>query len=269
MKKIKFAALLALVGAGVAAQSAHADLSYTPGDLFIGFRNTGAGITQDYLVNIGQSSLYTKNDGSSFVLSIGGTAADLSTAFGSTWLTGGKTNWGVIGAEAPSDPFATLYVGKKEATFGTFPTATGSSYLRDSTGNQTGYLTLEQTMRGDYQSGTATANSAVGTFQSLTDSNAWASFSASPSFGNFLVFESAINGSTTAGHALDLFMLKPDDSTPGTLAPTYEGRFVIDNSGTITYFSAGSAVPEPSTLAALAGGAGLLGLIRRRRAVVA
>lgn len=268
MKKINLAALLAIVGAGVAAQSAHADLSYTPGDLFIGFRNTGSGITQDYLVDIGQASLYTQNNGSTFTLSIGSTAADLSSIFGSTWQTGGKTNWGVIGAEESGDPLATLYVGKKEATFGVFPTATGTTYLRDTTGNQTGYLSNEQSMRIDYTGGTATGNSAVGTFQQTSDTASWAAFSPSPSFGNYSAFESTINGTTTAGHALDLFKIAPDDATPGTQAPVYEGRFVISNDGTITYTSAG-AVPEPSTLVALAGGAGLLGLVRRRRTAVA
>jgi len=268
MKKINLAALLAIVGAGVAAQSAHADLSYTPGDLFIGFRNTAAGITQDYLVDIGQASLYTKNDGSSFTLSIGDTNSDLSAIFGSTWQTGGKTNWGVIGAEESGDPLATLYVGKKEAVFGTFPTATGNTYLRDSTGNQSSYLGNEQSMRIDYTSGTATGNSAVGTFQQTSDTASWAAFSQSPSFGEYAAFESAINGSTTAGHALDLFTIAPDDATPGTQNPVYQGRFVISNTGTITYTSAG-AVPEPSTLVALAGGAALMGLIRRRRVAVA
>ena len=266
MKKNKLAALLALAGVGIAAQSAQAQLSYTAGDLFIGFRNTGVGITQDYLIDIGQASLYTQQNGATFTLSIGSTAADLVAAFGSTWLSGGKTNWGVIGAEAPGDPFATIYAGKKEATFGSFPTATGSSYLRDTTNNQTAYLSNEQTMRIDYQGGTATTNSSVGTIQSTSDSSSWAAFSPSPSFGNYLVFESAINGSTTAGHALDLFKIAPDDANPGTLAPVYEGRFVIDSSANITFTS---AVPEPSTLAALAGGVALLGLFRRRRTATA
>jgi hypothetical protein len=47
-----------------------------------------------------------------------------------------------------------------------------------------------------------------------------------------------------------------------------EGVFNVNSSGVITYTQA-IPVPEPSALAALAGGAALLGLIRRRRAVVA
>jgi hypothetical protein len=268
MKKINLAALLAIVGAGVAAQSAHATLSYTPGDLFIGFRNTTAGVTEDYLIDVGQASLYTKQNGSSFTLNIGGTQADLIQAFGSAWQTGGKTFWGVIGAEESGDPASTLYVGKKEATFGTFPTATGTTYLRDTTGNQAGTLSSEQTMRIDYQSSSATTNSTVGAFQLTTDTNAWLNFSQGSAFGTYAAFEANISGTTTAGHALDLFQIAPDDATPGTQNPVYQGRFVISNSGQITYTSAG-AVPEPSTLVTLAGGAALMGLVRRRRAVAA
>jgi hypothetical protein len=164
-------------------------------------------------------------------------------------------------------PLDTIYAGKKEAVFNTFPTSTGSSYTRDTTGNQGTTETAIGTMKDDYvNNGSATTNSSVATFQLTSDPSAWLSFSLSPSFGVYQAFESNITSAATGnnGHAVDLFQIKPDDNTPGTLAPTYEGRFVIDNTGTITYTSAGS-VPEPSTLAALLGGAGFLGLIRRRR----
>jgi hypothetical protein len=98
MKKLNLAVLLVLAGTGVATQSAKA-LTYTPGDLFIGFRNSTAGVTQDYLIDVGQASLYTQNNGSSFTLSIGATGTDLSSAFGGAWFTGGKTFWGVIGTD--------------------------------------------------------------------------------------------------------------------------------------------------------------------------
>lgn len=267
MKKIHLAILLALAGAGLATQSAQAQLSYTPGDLFIGFRNTASGTANDYLVDIGSATLYTQHMGSTFT--VGNFAADLSSSsgFGTTWLSGGKTNWGVIGAELSGDPMSTLYVGHRENPFGA-PSNPGTTYNRDSTGNQNGTLSNEQTMKNDYQSsGTATVNNSAGTFQPVSDPSSWAAFSSTtPSFGQYSGFESAINGSTTAGHALDLFQIAPDDATPGTLPPLYEGRFVIDNTGTITFTS---AVPEPSTLTALAGGLGLLVFLRRRRAVTA
>jgi hypothetical protein len=93
----------------------------------------------------------------------------------------------------------------------------------------------------------------------------WATYNnnAGQSFGSFGGKEGNINiPSGNQGTVLDLYQNTANSTG------VYEGKFTINSTGLITYTSA-TAVPEPSALAALAGGAGLLGLIRRRRAVAA
>jgi hypothetical protein len=275
MNKIKFAVLLALAGAGLATSAKAQTLTYNSGDLLIGFRNTTS-TANDYLVDIGSASLYTQQNGATFTLSIGDTNGALNSAFGTTgvggWLAGNRTVWGVTGDVSAT---SILYAGKKETTFGTFPvsTATGN-YARDLSGNQSTTASNINTTGANFNGQTASSFSSVGLIESTSNSSSWVANgvlnSGSPgvAFGQWTTgnaFESAINASTTAGHALDLFQALPNDAGTGG-APTYEGRFVIATDGSITFTS---AVPEPSTLAALAGGVSLLGLIRRRRAVVA
>src|SRR5262249_21675521 len=152
-----------------------------------------------------------------------------------------------IAGDKSSDPFATLYAGHAETNFGTFPVSPGSTYLRDTTNNQTAYLGNEEDMKSAFTTnGTNTGNagSLQATIQNNTDTNSWFTEVTAPSFGNYAGFESTITSAATGnnGHAIDLFQIKPDDSTPGTLSPVYEGRFVIDSTGTVTFTA---AVPEP------------------------
>jgi hypothetical protein len=84
-------------------------------------------------------------------------------------------------------------------------------------------------------------------------------------FSQFTGFEGTI-GTSSFGDSLDLYQIAP--SINGANTAVLEGVFNVNSSGVITYTQA-IPVPEPSALAALAGGAALLGLIRRRRAVVA
>ena len=60
-------ALVGTVALALVSSSAKATLTYTPGDLFVGFRDTSGTASQDYLVDIGQASQFTPA-GSSFPL---------------------------------------------------------------------------------------------------------------------------------------------------------------------------------------------------------
>lgn len=263
MKKINLAALLVLAGMGWTAQSAHA-LTYTAGDLLIGFRNTGGSVTQDYVIDLGNVSQFTQMNGATFTLSVGDTLGNLTSIFGATPFT--NTKWGVTGELS-----STLYAGKNESPFGTFPTSTTTgNYQRNLSATQDSIASNIDTAGGYYATLTAAPNTTVGAIQSIANGSSWASFMSGSAFGQWglSAFEPTISATTSAGHALDLFRINPDDTaTNGTLAPTYVGRFLVDTStGNITFTA---AVPEPSTLTALAGGAALLGLVRRRRAVTA
>jgi hypothetical protein len=259
-------AALALVG-----HSARATLVYNAGDLFLGFRVTsGIGSSQDYLVNIGQASLYTA--GTSFTVDAAklGVAnfdlgSDLTNLFGSDWNTlrgdGTSVQWAVIGTTWNNgDPNLNkiLYVSKAQVTLGEHEPLLG----RAPTG-QGSTITLIQGVAGNYISnGVATANNSRGTLQPSGQGNSWASEFAFPSGQDFNAY-SDIEGSfglgtSAAGAQLDLYKLNPVNGQPGTL----EGTFSIGNTGALTFTTA--AVPEPSTFA-LGVAAAVLAIILQRR----
>ncbi|HSI16017.1 MAG TPA: PEP-CTERM sorting domain-containing protein [Chthoniobacter sp.] len=263
MNKFNLTALLVLAGAGMATQSAQAAMSYTQGDILIGFRATsGTGSTLNYVIDVGQS-IFSAAPGAT--VDLGNFGADLSGSslgFGSTWFTRNNVKWGVFGSTASGDIASTLYAGVQELPVGT--QATG--YPTDTSANQNTTLSAINQAAARYATAGTAANAANATFQNTSDSNHYSQFlSGGNWFGPFASssFESTLNGTTKA---IDLFRETPDNVTPGTLTGTYVGRFVIDSTGELTFTK---AVPEPSTLTALAGGAALLGLVRRRRPVSA
>jgi hypothetical protein len=74
-------------------------------------------------------------------------------------------------------------------------------------------------------------------------------------------------GGVAAEGALDLYRILGSSTAAGTVengglrVPQYQGTFVIEQDGDVSYIA---PVPEPSTFALLAGSA-IFGLIRRRR----
>src|SRR4051794_22885280 len=91
-------------------------VTYQAGDLFLGFRATGApGSTKDYLVNIGQASQFTAA-AAPLTLSVGDLATDLnaSSLFDSNWKNRADVFWSISGpvgqfAAVGADPAKTLY----------------------------------------------------------------------------------------------------------------------------------------------------------------
>jgi hypothetical protein len=266
MNKFNLAALLVLTGAGIATQSAQASLSYTQGDILIGFRATGGtGSTLNYVIDVGQS-IFSLAPGAT--VDLGNYGADLSgtsTGFGANWFSRNQVKWGVFGSTGSGDIASTLYAGAQEIPVGTL--ATG--YPTDTSANQNTTLSAINQAAARYANFGNAANASNATFQNTSDSNHYSQFlSGGFWFGPFSssAFESTmnINGTSITTKAIDLFRETPDNATPGTLTGTYVGTFSIDSTGDITFTK---AVPEPSTLTALAGGAALLGLVRRRRPV--
>jgi hypothetical protein len=271
LKGLFGAKCLAIAGSLVVAGSAHA-VTYSNGDLFLGFRATGGtGSSFDYLVDIGQASIY-RDATSSFVLNnatginIGNIGADLTAIFGSDWATRSDLFWGVVGTVSPAigtDPINTEYASKGETTFGTVETSWNrrSNSQQGSANTAIGLTGLA----GAFVNYSSTANSTRAAQQGTGDANSWYSYvSQSTSFGGS--YNSALEGSSLTGlgnSALDLFRMQ--SSSTANLPGTYLGKFTTDSSGNITFNTA--AVPEPSALTALAGGVALLGLMRRRSAV--
>ena len=162
---------LALLASGPLAH-ATATTSYTAGDLFLGFRQ--AGNNSDYLVNIGQASLYT-GAASTITLSKGNIAADLSTVFGGGWDSDNTICWSVSGtthiSTVGNDPPRTIYASKMSAGSSTTPwTCAFSLSTADS---------KITSMATAYKSKASTTNSNYGIIQnnvSVSVNNAYASY---------------------------------------------------------------------------------------------
>ncbi|MEP6669133.1 MAG: PEP-CTERM sorting domain-containing protein [Chthoniobacter sp.] len=267
--------ILALVGSIAGAGSANAAVTVSNGDLYLGFRATGGtGSSFDYLIDIGQASIY-KNATSSFVLNsasginIGNIGIDLANTFGANWATRSDLFWGVVGTVNPligTDPLNTEYASKGENTFGTPETAWNSRANSAQNQTNTAIVTLRTTLSND----TAAPNSTRAAIQSTGEAGSWFSAVHAADGGGVSFnssYDSSLEGSFAGGPngtALDLFRLPVSASGA---AGTYLGNFTTDSTGNITFNVA--SVPEPSTLTALAGGAALLGLVRRRRSAIA
>lgn len=262
----EFLALTALMFCNASADAA--TVTYSDGDLFLGFRATGGtGATQTYLLNIGQASTYgDAAAGSSFTVNLGNVGTDLVSIYGNNWFNRADLFWGVGGAVSgavSSDVPNTLYASREENPFGTL----ADPWNRRSNSAQGTTVSKIQGMASGYlNTGNSTANSNVGAVENTSDANNWASYQpgGANATGNisFGAYNPTVEGSFGGGvgaTALDLFRMAP--STTTGLFGTYEGTFTISNNGLVRY----DVIPEPSTLAISGIGTGLLGLVRRRR----
>jgi len=211
--------------------------TYSAGDLFLSFRQTGN--NSDYLVNIGQASLYTGAT-SSITLTIGDIATDLSTVFGSGWNTDNTVFWSVSGTNhltvtnGGNDPVRTLYASKMSSGSGTTPwTCSFSLSSADS---------KMASMATAYKSKSSTANSSVGLIQnnvSTSSNNAYASYQSGGvnvgagnlSFTYFNPSVEAASGSGITTTTLNLYRVPEGSANPGMLG----GSFTITSAGTVTF----------------------------------
>lgn len=257
MKKSFAIALLALAGLAAFERPAHAVLvSYTPGDIFIGFRSTAN--SNNYLINIGQASQF-RNASGPIALNIGTTGADLTAFFGADWNTSGAVTWSVAGGlrqAADGDPIYTLYASRIEGAQPWNRASFAAQNLASTKFNDLQKYYVANDVGTPRQS---TENSSVGILQQDSDVNSYDSFfSETSAFGHFSGTTEAAFGDGVADASLSLFRLVPGTG-PGELL----GSFTITDAGVITF----TPVPEPGVvvLVALAGAAFL---VARRRLFV-
>jgi hypothetical protein len=279
--------LLALAGIAFIAQPAQAQtaLTFNDGDLVLGFRDTaGANSAIDLEIDIGSATNFIAGGayatGAAQTIAIGNIATDLSNEYTSGWNTSSTVLWSISGAAADGSvgtiPVDTLFATSQETTPGTHATA----WTRKSVFTQQNPAGAINSMDSNYAQGTfggqnqtissnnsnlliqtgsgagATSNSYISWMANGANAGSAAAFGyftggAHPTEGSFA------NG--TSGSVLDLFEMTPTAS--GTAPGVLLGEFKLDNSGDLTFTS---AVPEPSTYAAILG-ALTLGLVAIRR----
>jgi hypothetical protein len=252
-----------LLGAALLVTSsiAHAALTYTPGDLFIGFRATGGtGASQDYLVNVGQASLYTTGATGSFT--VGDFGADLVAIFGSGWNAnrgeGNNVQWAVIGTTYNVDPDSRIvYVSE--------PVSSATEFTGKAPAASLITVNAFRSVSSAYTTGgyTATANNPKGIIQGTGDGNSWDSFFQSVSNLDFNRFDEIegnfVSGTGSLDASLNLFKINPVNGSASAL----QGTFSINNAGVVTYTA--TPVPEPSTVAFVGVAAAVIAIIVRRR----
>jgi hypothetical protein len=279
--KMKLFAATVLV-AGIAA-SVHAQ-TVTPGDLVLGFSaSSGTGSATNLEVDVGAYSSYVSATGTTTVIS--GLGTDLTSTYGA-WNTDTALSWGIAGGTHGvgtnnslsvtgtynNGQAGTLYT---NVTGSLYSSATsklvsiyGASLGGLGTGDTTGATVLTDiTSQTNGITGAAVYNAiTTGTVQasSWTNQSGPSAFggigSAGVSASTFLVSESGTGGTTD----LDLYHL-----VSGTGSAVDLGYFALSSSGNLT-FTSFTAIPEPSTYAAILGviTAGFV-MIRRRKNVLA
>ncbi len=265
--KLKHLTVVAILAAGVAASltsSARAALTYTAGDLFLGFRGTSA--TSDYLVNLGNISQFSQLNGSSFTVALGGDiSGDLISAFTASWNTSSTVSWGAIGTTFDGTPSSveTIYAtrGRNALNINTQTLP----IVGKSPSTQAGITTDINALAGKYVTdGVATANSTKGTLQTASQANTWAQLTKNSTDFNLGVNIDSATFSTSGGRlgtatsVLDLYRVDPVFGQEGT----YLGKFTINDNAIVTFTS---AVPEPSTYGLLIGAALAFVAFRRLR----
>ena len=261
----------AVLAAGLAASAgATTTLSLATGDLVLGFQTTGTGSTNNVEVDLGAFSTYqTAFNNSQTGVVVANLGADLTADYGADWNTRSNITWSFAGNLANS-PTPTLFVSKVETVVGTQSAAFTASFSNSTLGNS---LTAATSVAITGLNGkTSTANSDI---VAILDSSLGQSYTAAFGTDNlgyriFTVGDVANTTSITGGSysVSDLYKVKASG------AYTYVGSFGLDSAGVLTYsYNAASfsAVPEPSTYAAIFGGVvlGYVAYRRRRKAVAA
>jgi PEP-CTERM motif len=251
-----FYALVLALTATVASASA-AVVTYTQGDLLMGFRATGGqGAGTSYVVNIGQASTYRDATSYGSIPIAGNIATDLSATYGSNWASRSDILWGIAGtpsntATVAGDSVPTLYASKPE----TSPGVAGSGWVVPGSSTRVSVSTTIVTLQSSFSNSQATANSSAATLMDDTVANTWRQFMASggaPAYtsGN-KDFGAFANIEGTLSQGLTLFRVTD------ALAGSNEGTFTLSSGGSLAF------VPEPTS--SLLAGLGVIGLVFRRR----
>lgn len=266
LNKIASVAFLALAGV---ASTMHAQVSAVAGDLVFGVRATnGSGQTLNLEVDLGSATLFQSGGGlatgaweSLPKLSLNdltGTYSDW-TRTGLFFSVAGTTNTTAVG----SNPARTTWV-----TQGTTAPGGSTAVLNASSTTAANRASKISNIYTGLNGQPATPNSASAATVLASGGQSWSTLeSASGNWGGFFGGNEQSTSLATGGFAyLDLYQVGVGTG-PGTLL----GTFRLSDVTGLQFLSAGAAVPEPSTYAALLGAAalGFVVLRRRRQAVVA
>jgi hypothetical protein len=257
IKNILTTALLAFASMALVSTTARATaLTYTDGDVFLGFSNPTA--TYNLVIKVGVLPGYT--DGSlgtlNHTFTIGNYAADLSSIFGASWATDATLTYTAFGGDisAPGN----LVISQ--------PTTTAAPAIDSGTG-QVLFTNMMPYIQGNYGNGSENtaglkdfkeAVSAGGSLQSYMSGGA-----NSPTGLTWAAVPSTAQEAVTGKGYIDIYNLAPNGDGSAAAATVPGGYFSVASNGDVSYNVA--SVPEPSTYAMLGIGALAMGVVIRRK----
>jgi hypothetical protein len=235
---------------------------YSNGDLLIDFVDA-ASPSKSYLVDAGSINQFL-NATTPFTINLGASATnigtDLNTLTGtSDWNTDGTLSFGGIARNATGTQiFITELTGNNDATNGT---AGNANIVAGKVG----------TTGANYNNAQTTANNHEGIIQgngggTFISFNTFNSGIPAESYGYaYSLYGQDPNQAAPTAATVDLFQLNPANGAPNPAADL--GTISLSEpTGTDAVLTFTPSVPEPTSAAMLALGAGFVGMIRRRKA---
>lgn len=268
----------------VPSQAQNANYAQASGDIVLFFQQFAG--SQTVMLNIGTGQTF--RDATSNIFDIKNLGAELTTAFGASWYEDSNVYWGVAGTRSNStnttaqsfgDPNRTLYVTQERGSVGTAGSAVSPGWAGFSNGDMTtganGIINMTNRMET-----VATTDRLVESVAASNVDNQNPFLGANPGTA-FGIFPGGVMGNFGAGGfgsmagvaaegALDLYRILASTTASGQVGGplregTYEGSFVIGQTGDISYIVNATPVPEPTTGAAIAALGIVASSIRRRR----
>lgn len=290
-------AILAAAGVALSSSAAMAvNPDFVAGDLVVYFQQRGG--TNTIMLDLGTATTF--RDATSNILNIANLGTELANGtngFGAGWANDSSLFWGIAGvrssssgtsAQVAGDPSRTIYVSQDRTTLGTEGTA-GSAGWSVGTGSATtasnNILAMVNRL-GTVPSGATDRLVETTSLSNVDNQNPFLGQNPGTAFGLFPGgVESSFGagtfgslGGVAAESAIDLYRILATTNPVGTVISdgagagvgSFEGSFVIDGSGSVSYIMAPVAVPEPSMMTAgLALGAIATMTRKRRRQAIA
>jgi hypothetical protein len=275
------AAIAVAAGLVLGATSSSAAVTYSVGDLLLGFHTAaGTGSGTSFVVNLGSAASYKTNPGT--VPAVNDLNAVLTSTYGNNWFSRTDLYWGIAGVRDSSpeggtgvingDAKGTIYISRAASAPGAstaWSLASGSTVISAATSIVTmqGANGDDLTLTGGFEGSTEAANTGGrGVLQDEgTAINSWDEFNpiGGAAFGGILTggVQGPLSGTTAY---LDLYRVvgRPDSSaSPNDAAGA--GRYITTFSLNSQGIIAATAVPEPG--AGLAAALVVCGAILRRR----
>lgn len=276
---LKWSHLLAVVTlnvVGTTVASAAFVFTYLDGDVILGARKSGAANNIEF--NLGPASqFYNAAPGSSFSV---GNGALLKSAFNNDltsirWSVSGTIK--TVAGSDPQHPVNTLWLSRARSDIGiqSTPWQTQTTSSQGTTGSKIQSIGNTAVTYGLGNPSAVVGNNVILIPGDSSSSYARWAGSGSAGFGATANFNQTFQGdaelqvpnSFSSGSVrADFYQLVPASSQATRGAAAYLGYFNMESTGDLRFFAAGTAVPEPGEVAAMAG-IGLLafGAYRRLR----